>query len=100
MHAGLQAQITLSAYTGRNVPKLIGEVTTVSADALLTEEGGQSFFFADVRIPREELQKLPEGVRMYPGMPAVATIRTGRRTIMSYLLGPIGSTLGRSMLEQ
>lgn len=96
---GLEAQINLVAYSSRSVPKLKGEVVTVSADALTNPENGASYFTADIRIDPAELKKLPDGAHMSPGMPVQATIRTGRRTIMSYLLGPMGQLIGQSLLE-
>ena len=96
---GLTAQVTVTAFSRQNTPKLLGEVVTVSADAL-TNDQGVSYFTADIRIPPEELAKLPQGASLSPGMPVTASIRTGRRTIASYLLGPIGTMIGQSMREQ
>jgi HlyD family type I secretion membrane fusion protein len=96
---GLIATVDLTAYARQDKPKLEGEVVTVSADAL-TNDQGVPYFTADIRIDPSELAKLPEGMAMSPGMPVQASIRTGRRTIMSYLLGPMGSMIGRSLREQ
>lgn len=97
---GLTAQVTLSAYSSNKVPKLHAEVITVSADALTDQQSGMTYFTADLRIPPSELRRLPEGVQITPGMQATAMIRTGRRTIMSYLLGPIGDIADNSLREQ
>jgi HlyD family secretion protein/epimerase transport system membrane fusion protein len=99
VYPGLNAEVTLTAFSRNNSPKLIGEVVTVSADALTNEQNGQSYFTADIRIDPSELAKLPEGMALSPGMPASAAIRTGRRTIMSYLLGPMGQMVGQSLRE-
>jgi multidrug efflux pump subunit AcrA (membrane-fusion protein) len=80
------------------MPKLEGEVVTVSADAL-TNDQGQFYFTAEIRIDPSELEKLPEGVALSPGMPVQASIRTGRRTIMAYLIGPMGTLVGQSLRE-
>lgn len=97
---GLDAQVTLGAFSTQKVPKLVGQVIGVSADAIVNPENNSSYYTADIRISQAELAKLPPGARLSPGMPAIANIRTGRRTIMSYLLGPIGGMVGNSMLEQ
>ena len=99
VYPGLKAEVSLTAFSMNNSPKLIGEVVTVSADALTNEQNGQSYFTADIRIDPSELAKLPEGMALSPGMPASAAIRTGRRTIMSYLLGPMGQLVGQSLRE-
>jgi multidrug efflux pump subunit AcrA (membrane-fusion protein) len=75
-------------------------VITVSADALTDPQQGYTYFSADLRIPPSELRRLPEGVRITPGMQATAMIRTGRRTIMSYLLGPVGEIGNQALREQ
>lgn len=97
---GLKAQVTLSAYSTNRVPKLEAEVISVSADALTDPQNGASFFTADLRIPPSELRRLPAGVQISPGMQATAMIRTGRRTVMSYLLGPIGNIANNALREQ
>ncbi|WP_426050876.1 HlyD family type I secretion periplasmic adaptor subunit [Brevundimonas sp. SL161] len=100
VRTGLTAQVTLNAFSTNKVPKLHAEVVTVSADALTDEQSGLSYFVADLRIPPAELRRLPAGVRITPGMQVTAMIRTGRRTIMSYLLGPIGDIGDNAMREQ
>ncbi|WP_425989068.1 HlyD family type I secretion periplasmic adaptor subunit [Brevundimonas sp. TWP2-3-2] len=99
VRVGMDAEVSLLAFSTNKVPKMLGKVTAVSADALTTEDG-VSFFEADVRIGPDELRKLPEGARLDPGMPAQAMIRTGRRTVMSYLLGPIGQITNNALREQ
>lgn len=99
VRAGMVAQVQLSAYSAQRVPKVEGRVVTVSADAISNDQG-QRYYQADLRIEPTELAKLPEGVDLYPGMPAQAMIRTGRRTIMAYLIGPLGDMINRSLREQ
>lgn len=99
VHPGMDAQVTLTAFNTQRVPRLMGEVLFVSADAITPQEGNP-FFRVDLRIHPDELSKLPRGAELYPGMPAQAMIRTGRRTIMSYLLGPIGDIMNNSLREQ
>jgi HlyD family type I secretion membrane fusion protein len=97
---GMDARVRLSAFNYRKVPPVDAEVVRVSADALVDENSGASYFNADLRIPVEELRKLPKGVKLAPGMPAQAMITTGRRTIMGYILGPITDTLRTALREE
>jgi HlyD family type I secretion membrane fusion protein len=97
---GMTADVHLLAYNVNRVPQLKAEVVTVSADALTVPETGATYFRAELRILPEELRKLPPGVRLTPGMQAQTLIRTGRRTVMSYLLGPMGQMLNQSLREQ
>lgn len=97
---GMQAQVALQAYSSFRVPKIEAEVLTVSADAIANPQTQSSYYRVDLRISPEELRKLPKGVRLSPGMQVSVMIMTGRRTVLSYLLGPIGQVIDQSMREQ
>ena len=100
VRTGLTAEVQLLAYSARRVPKLRAEVITVSADAIQVPDSGETYFRADLRIMPEELRRLPSGVTLTPGMQTTAMIQTGRRTIMSYLLDPIGEVMDNALREQ
>lgn len=72
---------------GGHSTEIVGEVTLVSADALLDERTGQTYFRAVISIDPLALQKLAD-VEIVPGMPVEAFIRTTDRTPLSYLLKP------------
>jgi HlyD family type I secretion membrane fusion protein len=97
---GMTADVTLQAYSSYKVPKIPAEVLTVSADAIANKENTQSFYRVDLRIKPEELRKLPKGVKLYPGMQAITMIRTEKRTVLSFLVGPIGEIIDHSLREQ
>jgi len=97
---GMPAQVMLQAYNSYRVPKIEAEVITVSADVLTDTQAKTSFYRADLRISPSELRKLPKGVKLYPGMPATVMIKTGKRTVLSFLVGPIGELLDHSLREQ
>lgn len=98
VHAGLAAQVRLSAYKRRHTPTLAGRVVNVSADSLTDERTGQRYFSARVRIDAEELQRVDD-VHLYPGMPADVMIVTGERTFLDYLLGPVEDSFSRAFRE-
>jgi len=100
VHPGMMADITLQAYSSYRVPKIPAEVLTVSADAITDPQSKTDYFRAELRIKPEDLRNLPKGVRLYPGMPAIVMIRTNKRTVLSFLIGPIGEILNRSLREQ
>ena len=52
------------------------------------------------RIDPSQLHKLKKGVRMTPGMPAMVQFVTGKRSIMSFLISPITSTLDDAFREE
>jgi HlyD family type I secretion membrane fusion protein len=96
---GMSARVQITAFSQQRTRPMEAVVVTVSADALRTEEG-RTFYRADLRIPPEELAKLPQGETLYPGMPASAMILTGRRTVMDYIVGPMAEAVNQSLRER
>ncbi|MDF1734310.1 MAG: HlyD family type I secretion periplasmic adaptor subunit [Minwuia sp.] len=97
VHAGLTARVRISVFRIAENPILSGTVQTVSADALIDEQTGASFYLA--RITLGDLSELPEDAVLQPGMPAEVMIVTGERTALDYLVEPIRITLSRALRE-
>ena len=97
---GMQAKVQLTAYKARLVPRLPAEVVNVSADRVVDQKTGEPFFHIELKIRPDDLETLGPGVRLTPGMPAVAMIATGERTILSYLTSPLRESFGRALTEQ
>jgi HlyD family secretion protein len=99
VHAGLQAQIHLSAYSSRVVPKIPGTVQTVSADRLIDDTTHQPYYLARVAVDRHTLERLAPNVDLIPGMPVEVLIVTERRTMFDYLSKPFRDAFWRSFRE-
>jgi HlyD family type I secretion membrane fusion protein len=97
---GLQAKIQLTAYKAKKVPKLIGEVLSVSADILFDEISGQQYFLARIKIATGELEKLKADIELYPGMPVSVFVITGARSLLRYLFAPISDAAYRAFREE
>jgi len=54
---------------------------------------------ADVTILENNLVKLPDGFKLLPSMSVTGNIKSGKRTIMTYLLFPVIKTLNTSFRE-
>lgn len=100
VHAGLTAQVRLTAYKSRYMRPAKGEVITVSADRFDDQRTGEGYYVARIAIPQSELDDLGDNIKLTPGMPAEALIVTGRRTMLSYLVRPIRESFGRAFREQ
>lgn len=100
VRAGMPARVRLSAFNYRKVSPVEAKVMNVSADQLLDEKTGQGYFLAEIRIPPQELAKLPKGAKITPGMPAEAMIVTGKRTILSYIVSPFTDTISDALREE
>ena len=96
---GLAAQVHLSAYKQRHMPRIQGVVKHVSADRYEDERTGTPYFLARIAIDPGELEQLAPGVAILPGMPAEVMIRTGEQTLLNYLISPIMDSLRRSFRE-
>ena len=99
VHPGMKARVRLSAFNARRTPPVEAAVLTVSADQLVDEKTGEGYFRADLKIPPQELAKLPKGDNLSPGMPAEAMIVTGRRSILSYVVSPLTDTIRDALRE-
>jgi HlyD family secretion protein len=96
---GQSARVKLSGLQQRTTPELIGKLQYVSADSMLDERSGMTYFIIRVSIAAEELAKLPsEG--LIPGMPAEVFVQTGERTALEYLLQPLSDTIDRAWREK
>jgi HlyD family secretion protein len=96
--AGQPARLRFSAFNARTTPEIDGTLTRVSADALVNEQTGQSFYTAEVAIGEEGLAAL-EGLTLVAGMPVEVFLQTGERSPLSYLLRPFTDFLSRAMRE-
>ncbi|MGF6402082.1 HlyD family type I secretion membrane fusion protein [Pseudomonas frederiksbergensis] len=95
---GQDATLRLSAFNRSITPELSGTVVRLSADLIQDERTGVGFYRAGIRIPQSELTKL-QGLALVPGMPVESMIKTGSRSVISYLLKPISDHAQRAFRE-
>ena len=101
VHAGLKTDVRFNAFA--HTPQLVveGEVTSLSND-LLTEQVGSgqvSYYLARVKVTPEGIKKLGTH-RLQPGMQAEVVIKTGERSMLTYLINPLTKRLAASMKEE
>lgn len=100
IHPGQEAKIRISAYDASIFGSLPGRVRRVGADALLDKERQESYFEVILETERNYLGTPAERLTISPGMAADASILTGKRTLMAYLLKPVLKTLDKSLRER
>ena len=98
--AGQKAKVQLTAFKAKKVPKLTGEVLSVSADILTDEQSSEQYFLARIKIDDSEINKLKEKITLYPGMPALGFIITGSRSLLDYLFDPITDASYKAFREE
>lgn len=96
---GLNVEITFPAFNHAKTPNIPGKVLTVSADRLTDPETKMPYYLAQVEVTPEGVPMLGSNV-IRPGMPASVLIRTGERTMLSYLLKPFLERIDKSFKEQ
>jgi HlyD family secretion protein len=101
LEPGQTTEVRITAFSGRNLPIVRGEVRQVSADRFTNEQNGEGFFLAQIAVPREELERLTQtaGRPLRAGLPAQVIVPTRKRTALQYLLEPLDQTLWRSLRE-
>ncbi len=99
LYAGQEAVLRFSAFNARTTPEVFASVNRISADAILNETTGASFYKAELRLNSGELEKL-EGQELVAGMPVEVYIQTGERTPLNYMVKPITDYFNRAMREE
>lgn len=96
------AEVRFPGFNARDLPRIDGRLTTVSADRLTEEVDGQRmpYYLARVELTAEGLQALQQAqLKLLPGMPAEVLVNTGERTMWQYLVAPLKDTVAHSFRQ-
>ena len=99
IHPNLKVELIFSAFNQNSTPHIPGIVTQVSADKLTDEKTGQPYYKMKAQVAPEGIKMLKD-LQVRPGMPVELFIKTGERTMMSYLLKPVLDRAKTSMTEE
>lgn len=83
----IPAEILFTAFNQNRTPHIPARIIMVSADKYQDEKTGSPYFKVRA-VANEEGVRLLKNLNVRPGMPAELLIKTGERTLMSYLLKP------------
>jgi HlyD family secretion protein len=98
LHPNQPATLRFSAFDRQSTPEIEGRVQRVSAERVVDERSGASFYTVVIGIPEGELRKLGS-LKLVPGMPVEAFIQTGKRTMLNYISKPLVDQINRSFRE-
>lgn len=100
VHPGLATDVRFSTFAHAPMLVLEGKVDSVSTD-LITEPQNPAvaYYLARVSITPEGLKEL-KGRVLQAGMPAEVVIKTGERSLLTYLLHPLTKRIAASMKEE
>src|SRR5450631_605735 len=95
---GQIAALRFSAFNVRTTPEIFGTVSRVSADTTTDQRTNQSYYTIRIAMPPEQVTRLGD-VKLVPGMPVEAFVKTGERTVISYLMKPLSDQINRAFRE-
>ena len=96
---GQPASVRLPGLDVRTTPELAGAVSRISPALSRDQVTGAQFYSVRIALADGELDKLPAGQLLVPGMPAEAFMRTADRTVLAWLVEPLAGPLGRAFRE-
>ena len=96
---GLLAEVRFSAFNQALTPKMQGKVINLSADHLVDEKTGESYYQAVIELTPASYKDLG-ALELLPGMPAEVLINTGERTAFEYLMQPLTNAFARAFIEE
>lgn len=88
VRAGQSVALKLEAFPFTRFGTVPGRVETIGFDAIEDERLGL-VYRARIRLDRGTIDRGDRPLALAPGMAVTADVRTGRRSIMSYLVSPI-----------
>lgn len=97
---GQRALVKITAYDFSIYGGLEGEVSNVSADSLVDQDKGETYYQVYVATPKTELEKDGRKYAIMPGMITSVEIITGEKTVLNYLLKPVHKARTEALTER
>ncbi len=98
VHVGQTAVLRFAVFDQRTTPEIDGTVMVVSADIVDDEKTKERYYSTRIAVPSQKLKEL--GLKLLPGMPVEAFIRTDDRTVVSYLMKPFNDQINKAFRER
>lgn len=99
VRSGLPVDIRFSAFAHSPTLVIDGKVDSISSDLIVEPQTNAAYYLARVVVTPAGLKKLGKR-QMQSGMPAEVIIRTGERSLLTYLIGPLVKRVAASMKEE
>lgn len=97
--AGHAAEVKLETFPFTRYGTVQATVRSVTADAVNDEKRG-AIFPAVLTLDRDAIDVDGKRIRLGPGMNVTAEIKTGRRRVIDFLLGPVRQAVNESLGER
>lgn len=100
LRPGQEATVKITAYDFSIYGGLPSTLERISADTIVDEQSGESFYKIIVRTEKTFLQRGEQKLPIIPGMIASVDTLTGRKSVLDYLLKPILKTRDNALKER
>ncbi|MDO8465680.1 MAG: HlyD family type I secretion periplasmic adaptor subunit [Gallionella sp.] len=100
LRPGQDAIVKITAYDFSVYGGIRGKLEHISADTIVDEKRGESYFLIRVRTDTNFVQSGSKQLPIIPGMTADVEILTGRKSILSYLLKPLLKAKEKALRER
>ena len=101
VHPGLPVELIFAAFNANKTPHIQGVITQVGADRIIEERTGTPYYKVRAKVTPEGLKMIAaKKMDVIPGMPVEIFVKTGERTMMSYLLKPVFDRAKTSLSEE
>lgn len=101
VHAGQLADIRFTGFKATTTPVVEGKLVYLAADRLTDQHTGLPYFNSHIQLTAVGMSKLQQlGLQIQPGIPAEVIVRTGERTLLQYIVQPLGDLFARTFREQ
>lgn len=98
LSSGMAVNLNLVSFSQRNIPVVQGKLDNISADVLIDQNSGMSYYEAKILIEGDI-----DGVTLdeiVPGMPVDVMIPINARTALDYAIEPLARSFNRALKEQ
>ena len=110
LHAGQEAEIKVDAFNFTRYGLVTGQVLAISSDAVARDSAprgearpagaSELEYVARISLNRGNMERGNGALTLSPGMTVTVEIKTGARTVMDYLLSPLGRYRHESLRER
>lgn len=100
VHSGQEALVKITAFDFSIYGGLEGKVINVSSDSLVDQKTGEPYFEVRVKTTHAQLERAGKYFKITPGMVCTVDIKTGRKSILHYLLKPINKARQEALTER
>lgn len=96
---GDPVQVKIGTYDFATYGSLEGTLTSISASTFLDPEK-KPYYKCEVSLPKNYLGNDPKKNLIFPGMTVIAEIKTGKRSLLQYMLKPLNRTFTQAFKER